>query len=96
MQATSKDLRFHTKEILDAAIRGEEVIITFRGKPCAKIIPSSEPDGDSKKMNSVACGKIERIWTMLKVTFVIFEKGDHFDCRYGYIDLVFKRISTGN
>ena len=49
MQATSKDLRFHTKEILDAAIRGEEVIITFRGKPCAKIIPISEPDGDSKK-----------------------------------------------
>lgn len=33
MQATSKDLRFHTKEILDAAMRGEEVIITFHGKP---------------------------------------------------------------
>lgn len=39
MQATSKDLRFHTKEILDAAMRGEEVIITYRGKPCAKIVP---------------------------------------------------------
>ena len=39
MQATSKDLRFHTKEILDATMRGEEVIITYHGKPCAKIIP---------------------------------------------------------
>ncbi|MGR3317682.1 MAG: type II toxin-antitoxin system Phd/YefM family antitoxin [Candidatus Anammoxibacter sp.] len=39
MQATSKDLRFHTKEILDAAIRGEEVVITFHGKPCVKIVP---------------------------------------------------------
>lgn len=39
MQATSKDLRFHTKEILDAAVRGEEVIITFHGKPYVKIVP---------------------------------------------------------
>jgi len=39
MHATSKDLRFHTKEILDAAMRGEEVIITFRGKPYVKIVP---------------------------------------------------------
>ena len=42
MQATSKDLRFHTKEILDAAIRGEEVVITFHGKPYAKIVPIVE------------------------------------------------------
>lgn len=40
MQATSKDLRFHTKEILDAAIRGEEVVITYHGKPYVKIIPA--------------------------------------------------------
>ena len=44
MQATSKDLRFHTKEILDAAMRGEEVVITFHGKPCAKIVPITTPD----------------------------------------------------
>jgi len=42
MQATSKDLRFHTKEILDAAVRGEEVVITFHGKPYVKIVPFSE------------------------------------------------------
>ncbi|CAK8722130.1 Antitoxin [Candidatus Electronema halotolerans] len=42
MQATSKDLRFHTKKILDAARRGEEVVITFHGKPYAKIVPLDE------------------------------------------------------
>ncbi|HBA71135.1 MAG: prevent-host-death protein [Geobacteraceae bacterium GWC2_55_20] len=39
MKATAKDLRFHSKELLDTVNRGEEVVITFRGKPCAKLIP---------------------------------------------------------
>lgn len=49
MQATSKDLRFHTKEILDAAMRGEEVVITFHGKPCAKIVPITEENQENKQ-----------------------------------------------
>ena len=49
MQATSKDLRFHTKEILDAAMRGEEVIITFHGKPYAKIVPIAKPKQGNKQ-----------------------------------------------
>jgi len=39
MKATAKDLRFHSKELLDTARRGEEVIITYRGKPYAKLVP---------------------------------------------------------
>ena len=39
MKATAKDLRFHSRELLETAKRGEEVIITFRGKPCAKLVP---------------------------------------------------------
>ncbi len=42
MRATAKDLRFHSKEILDTVSRGEEVVITYRGKPCAKLVPYSE------------------------------------------------------
>ena len=42
MKATAKDLRFHSRELLDTVGRGEEVIITFRGKPCAKLIPYKE------------------------------------------------------
>jgi len=45
MKATAKDLRFHSKELLDTVNRGEEVIITFRGKPCAKLIPYREEKG---------------------------------------------------
>jgi prevent-host-death family protein len=39
MKATAKDLRFHSKELLDTVSRGEEIIITYHGKPCAKIVP---------------------------------------------------------
>lgn len=49
MQTTSKDLRFNTKEILDVAKRGEEVIITYHGKPYVKIIPISSPGKSQEK-----------------------------------------------
>ena len=42
MKATAKDLRFHSKELIETVNRGEEVVITFRGKPCAKLIPFEE------------------------------------------------------
>lgn len=42
MKATAKDLRFHSKELLETVNRGEEVVITFRGKPCAKLVPVEE------------------------------------------------------
>ncbi len=42
MKATAKELRFNSKELLNAVDRGEEIIITFRGKSCAKLIPYSE------------------------------------------------------
>ncbi len=49
MEVTSKDLRFHTKEILDAAMRGEEVVITYHGKPCVKIIPFTDLNQEDKQ-----------------------------------------------
>jgi prevent-host-death family protein len=42
MKATAKDLRFHSRELLETVKRGEEVVITFRGKPCAKLVPLDE------------------------------------------------------
>jgi len=42
MKATAKDLRFNSKGLLDTVKRGEEIIITFRGKPCAKLVPYTE------------------------------------------------------
>ena len=39
MNTTAKNLRIHTREILEAVERGQEVVITVRGKPRAKIVP---------------------------------------------------------
>ena len=56
MKATAKDLRFHSKELLDTVNRGEEVVITFRGKPCAKLIPCRE------KKKVITKNKLFGIW----------------------------------
>ncbi|MFO7885155.1 MAG: type II toxin-antitoxin system prevent-host-death family antitoxin [Desulfobacteraceae bacterium] len=53
MKATAKDLRFHSKEILSTVSRGEEVIITYRGKPCAKLVPYDESKTDKKSKTSL-------------------------------------------
>lgn len=39
MKTTAKDLRIHSKRLLEAVERGEEVTITHRGKPRAKLVP---------------------------------------------------------
>ena len=49
MEATAKDLRFNSKELINAVSRGEEVVITFRGKPCAKLIPYNNEKGCEPK-----------------------------------------------
>ncbi len=47
MRATAKELRFKAKELLDTVSRGEEVIITYRGKPCAKLVPIGNENNKS-------------------------------------------------
>jgi len=49
MKATAKDLRFHSKKLIDSVARGEEVIITFRGKPCARLVPYQEIKNKTEK-----------------------------------------------
>lgn len=49
MEITAKDLRSQAKGVLESVERGEEVIITYRGRPRAKIVAleqesSSVPD----------------------------------------------------
>lgn len=53
MQATAKDLRFHSKELLNTVNRGEEVVITYRGKPCAKLVPIEEEKKTSPETNEL-------------------------------------------
>ena len=49
MKATAKDLRFHSKELIDSVARGEEVVITYRGKPCAKLVPYQDLKNKKEK-----------------------------------------------
>lgn len=49
MKATAKDLRFNSKGLLDTVNRGEEVVITFRGKPCAKLVPYNQNNKETVK-----------------------------------------------
>lgn len=44
MEATTKDLRLHTAAVLAAADRGEEVIITYRGRRRALLKRWPEPN----------------------------------------------------
>ncbi len=42
MEATTKDLRLHTRELIAATDRGEQVLITYRGKPRAMLTPVTQ------------------------------------------------------
>lgn len=53
MFSTAKELRFHTKELLESVSRGEEVIITYRGKPYAKLVPLKESKKNIEKSNEL-------------------------------------------
>jgi len=53
MNTTAKDLRFNAKGVLETVSRGEEVVITFRGKPCAKIVPYEKQSRDKTKKDEL-------------------------------------------
>ncbi len=42
MKASAKDLRYKTKEIIAALERGEEILLTYRGKAKGRIVPVSK------------------------------------------------------
>ena len=57
MKASAKDLRFHSKELIDTVLRGEEVIITYRGKPTAKLVPL-----DGNRIKTAGDNKLFGMW----------------------------------
>ena len=46
MEVTAKSLRYRVGEILDCVERGESVVITYRGKPRARLV-GLERDGET-------------------------------------------------
>jgi antitoxin (DNA-binding transcriptional repressor) of toxin-antitoxin stability system len=45
MEIALKDLEPHSRQLIEAMDRGEEVMLTYRGKPCARVTPvvSNQP-----------------------------------------------------
>jgi prevent-host-death family protein len=59
MKATAKELRFESKKLLDAVARGDDVVITFRGKPCAKLVPYEQ---EKKTFDEPVANELFGIW----------------------------------
>ncbi len=52
MTVTAKDLRFNVSMLFDVLSKGESVLITYRGKAKAKLIPY-ETDEDGYKSDDI-------------------------------------------
>ena len=57
MKATTLDLRYRTKDVLKAVERGETVVVSYRGKAKAKIVPLS-----SSKAAALRAGDAFGLW----------------------------------
>ncbi len=52
MTVSAKDLRFKISLLFDVLMKGEEVTITYRGKPKAKLVPFDE-NGNNEKSDAL-------------------------------------------
>lgn len=48
MIVTAKDLRFNISMLFDVLSKGEDILITYRGKAKAKLTPYNEPSNKEK------------------------------------------------
>ena len=55
MKVSAKELRSRTRELLECVARGEEVTVTYRGKPRAKLVPiDQQSDSETKNVTALA------------------------------------------
>ncbi len=47
MEVTTKELRVRPGKIVDQVAVGQEVTVTYRGKPVARIVPYDSPPSDA-------------------------------------------------
>lgn len=48
MTVTAKDLRFNISMLFDVLSKGEDILITYRGKAKAKLVSYDEPSNEEK------------------------------------------------
>ncbi len=47
---TAKDLRFKTSQILNDVKMGDEILVTLRGKPAARLVPLSKDESSFRRI----------------------------------------------
>ena len=60
MTVTAKDLRFNIAMLFDVLSKGEDITITYRGKPKAKLSPVNDSNQDEKSDEMFAMLKDEQ------------------------------------
>ncbi len=76
MIASAKDLRFNINLLFDVVSKGEDVTITYRGKPKAKLISS---DKEKKKKDDSIFGMLKDNKKDVDNTIRDLRKGRNFD-----------------
>ena len=68
MTVTAKDLRFNVSMLFDVLSKGEDVLITYRGKAKAKLVPFDEPNNEPKndEMFGMWADKTESVDEMVR------------------------------
>jgi prevent-host-death family protein len=49
MEVSTKELRIQPGRIIDQVVNGEEVIVTFRGKALARIVPIAQKENENTR-----------------------------------------------
>ena len=77
MTVTAKDLRFNISMLFDVLSKGEDILITYRGKAKAKLIAYNQPSDDEKTDSIFGMwqDKEDDIDTIVRD----MRKGRHFD-----------------
>ena len=56
MTVTAKDLRFNVNMLFDVLSKGEDITITYRGKPKAKLVSTDRSDDNNNKKDDSLFG----------------------------------------
>lgn len=51
MKVTTKELRIQPGKIIDQVSMGQEITVTYRGKPLAKIVPLQSSNSENEDLN---------------------------------------------
>ena len=66
MEISTKQLRLQPGRVILQACNGQEITVTYRGKPCAKIVPIRKTGSiekiDSKKFDGIIKDELFGMW----------------------------------